>query len=51
MLSPWYQKMSILCVDISRKVDADGWITNYECSVTVSKNNTSATFTERLRRK
>ena len=40
-----------VCVDISRKVDADGWITNYECSVTVSKKNTSATFTERLRRK
>lgn len=40
-----------VCVDISRKVDADGWITNYECSITVSKKNTSATFTERLRRK
>ncbi|QUB63785.1 hypothetical protein J5A54_03615 [Prevotella melaninogenica] len=40
-----------VCVDISRKVDADGWITNYECSITVSKKNTSATFTERLCRK
>ena len=40
-----------VCVDISRKVGADGWITCYDSAVTVSKKNTSATFTERLRRK
>lgn len=40
-----------VCVDISRNVDADGWINSYDCTITVSKNNTVATFTERLRRK